>query len=93
MHLVAGMGVARFLRNDNAIGKHLARFFEATEPRKELAELKISRDVSGIGFEEFFKMRVGGPIVAKLGAFQGQAVAREGISRFLGDELLKNFTA
>jgi hypothetical protein len=93
LHFVPRMHIPRFLRDDNSVGKKFARLIEPPETRKELAELEISRGVAGIGFEELVEMASGGIVVTELDAFQGQAVPREGVGWFLGDELLELFAS
>ena len=56
-----------------------------------LAELEVSRDVLGMNFEEFVEVASGSRVVPQLHALEREAVARKGVARFVGDELLQDF--
>src|ERR1700677_1527762 len=87
------MHVAGILSGYYSVGEQLARFIEPANSRQELAKLKISRDVAGIGFEKLLKIIGGCCVVAQLGALQSQAVASECVGWFFCYKLFQNFAA
>src|SRR5260370_19070626 len=63
------------------------------EARQELSILEITRDVIGIFGEQLFKVGDGRGGIALVGAFHGQAVARERVLWMRGKEFLEHGTA
>src|SRR5271156_2836284 len=58
-----------------------------------LSKLKISRDIAGIRFQQFFEMSGRGLVVAGLRTFESESVASKSVSRLFGDKLLQHLAA
>ena len=93
LHFVAGVHVAGFLGDDDAVGQEFPRFLGAAEAPEELAKLEIAGDVVRMRFEEFLEMLGSRGIVAEFHTFERESVAGEGVGRFFSDELLEHFAA
>src|SRR5271156_2836286 len=58
-----------------------------------LSKLKISRDIAGIRFQQFFEMSGRGLVVAGLRTFESESVASKSVGRLFGDKLLQHLAA
>ena len=92
-HFVPRVRVARFLRDDDAVGKKFARLIDLPETRQMLAELEVSRNVLGMNFEEFVEVASGSGVVPQLHALERKSVAGKSVAWLVGNELLEDLAA
>ena len=64
MHFVSRVGIAGFLRDQDAFGEHLAGLFQFADAAEVLAELEVAGDVAGIGIKQLLESRGGRVVVA-----------------------------
>jgi hypothetical protein len=93
LHFVPRVHISGLLCDDDTVGQQFPRLIELPEARKELAELEISRGITGIGYKELAEVAGCGRIIPQLHALKRQSVSRKGVGRFLGNELFKQLSA
>jgi hypothetical protein len=92
-HFGTGVSVARFGSGGNALCEDLPGLFGAGFPGEELAVHEIGGDILGVALKKLAEVRVGGNGIACVDAFEGEAIAGEGVVRILGDELFQHLAA
>ena len=87
------MGVA-FASGDGDAGvENGAGFFGAGLFGKELGVHEVAGNIFDVALEELAEVEISAGSIAGIGALEGEAIAREGVVWFFGDELFKQLAA